>query len=100
MLQKLSRGLAADIQGGPIATAPEAVPAPVEVQPALGVERIELADLVPFIDWSPFFHTWEMRGRYPEILQNSEAKKLFDDAQELLRKIASNSWLQARAVKS
>jgi 5-methyltetrahydrofolate--homocysteine methyltransferase len=35
---------------------------------------ISLADLVPFIDWSPFFHTWEMRGRYPAILENTEAK--------------------------
>ena len=45
-----------------------------------------ISDLVPFIDWSPFFHTWELRGRYPAILEKPEARKLFDDAQELLRR--------------
>src|SRR5205085_6971432 len=60
--------------------------------------RITLADLVPFIDWSPFFHTWELRGRYPAILENSEARKLFDDAQGLLNQIVSQRLLAARAV--
>ena len=45
-----------------------------------------LAELVPFIDWSPFFHTWELRGRYPAILQHekhgAQARELFDDAPE------------------
>jgi 5-methyltetrahydrofolate--homocysteine methyltransferase len=59
---------------------------------------ITLSDLVPFIDWSPFFHTWEMRGRYPAILENAEAKKLFDDAQSLLQEIVSKKLLTARAV--
>ncbi len=59
---------------------------------------ITLSDLVPFIDWSPFFHTWEMRGRYPSILENVEAKKLFDDAQSLLQEIVSKKLLTARAV--
>jgi 5-methyltetrahydrofolate--homocysteine methyltransferase len=63
-----------------------------------GGEEISLDDLVPFIDWSPFFHTWEMRGRYPAILQNVEAKKLFDDAQALLRDLVSKKLLMARAV--
>jgi len=57
-----------------------------------------LSDLVAFIDWSPFFHTWEMRGRFPEILKNSEAQKLFDDAQELLRKITRERRLLARGI--
>src|SRR5205085_11792244 len=60
--------------------------------------RISLTDLVPFIDWSPFFHTWELRGRYPAILENAEAKKLFQDAQELLNQIVSQRLLAARAV--
>jgi len=60
--------------------------------------HIRLSDLVPFIDWSPFFHTWEMRGRYPSILENAEAKKLFDDAQSLLQRIVSKNQLAARAV--
>jgi len=59
---------------------------------------ITVADLVAFIDWSPFFHTWEMRGRYPSILENAEAKKLFDDAQSLLQEIVSKKLLTARAA--
>jgi 5-methyltetrahydrofolate--homocysteine methyltransferase len=62
------------------------------------VSRITLSDLVPFIDWSPFFHTWEMRGRYPAILENPEAKKLFADAQGLLEQILKEELLSARAV--
>jgi 5-methyltetrahydrofolate--homocysteine methyltransferase len=64
--------------------------------------RIELEDLVPFIDWSPFFHTWELRGVYPKILQHEkhgeEARKLFADAQKLLEQIVGNKLLQPRAV--
>ena len=60
--------------------------------------HISLEDLVAFIDWSPFFHTWEMRGRYPAILENIEARKLFDDAQKLLSQILQHRWLVARAV--
>ena len=52
---------------------------------------LTLSDLVPFIDWSPFFHTWELRGVYPKILQHEkhgeEARKLFADAQKLLEEI-------------
>ncbi|HEV2393043.1 MAG TPA: methionine synthase [Verrucomicrobiae bacterium] len=61
-------------------------------------ERIALADLVPFIDWSPFFHTWELRGRYPAILENPEAKKLFEDAQALLQQIVGKNLLAARGL--
>ncbi len=61
-----------------------------------------LADLVPFIDWSPFFHTWELRGVYPRILQHErhgeEARKLFADAQKLLEEIVSKKLIQPRAV--
>jgi len=64
--------------------------------------RIELKDLVPYIDWSPFFHTWELRGVYPKILQHEkhgeEARKLFADAQKLLEEIVSKKWIQPRAV--
>jgi len=60
--------------------------------------RITLADLVPFIDWSPFFPYLELRGRYPAILENSEARKLFEDAQALLSQIVSQRLLAARAV--
>jgi 5-methyltetrahydrofolate--homocysteine methyltransferase len=60
--------------------------------------RITLSTLVPYIDWSPFFHTWEIRGRYPAILENKEAKGLFDDAQKLLEEIVAKDLLAARAV--
>src|SRR6185295_295897 len=64
--------------------------------------RIALSDLVPFIDWSPFFHTWELRGRYPAILNHEkhgeEARKLFADAQKLLDEIVGRSLLQPRGV--
>jgi 5-methyltetrahydrofolate--homocysteine methyltransferase len=63
---------------------------------------IALDELAPFIDWSPFFHTWELRGVYPKILQHekhgAEARKLFDDAQRLLEKIVSGKLLKPRAV--
>ena len=61
-----------------------------------------LADFVPFIDWSPFFHTWELRGVYPKILQHEkhgeEARKLFADARELLGKIVAGKLIQPRGV--
>jgi len=61
-----------------------------------------LETLREYIDWSPFFHTWELRGRYPAILQNEkygeQARKLFADAQELLEEIVSKKLLKAQAV--
>jgi 5-methyltetrahydrofolate--homocysteine methyltransferase len=64
--------------------------------------RVTLSELVPLIDWTPFFHTWELRGVYPKILQHEkhgeEARKLFADAQELLEKIVSGKLLQPRGV--
>ena len=61
-----------------------------------------LAELVPFIDWSPFFHTWEMKGTYPRIFENptwgARARELFDDAQRLLQRIVDEGRLSARAA--
>ena len=61
-----------------------------------------LHDLVPVIDWSPFFHTWELKGKYPTIFEDpvvgAKAKDLFDDARELLKEILDNRLLTARAV--
>jgi 5-methyltetrahydrofolate--homocysteine methyltransferase len=66
------------------------------------IDRFPLETLVWYIDWSPFFQTWELAGRYPKILDDSvvglEARKLFDDAQVMLHKIISEEWLTARAV--
>jgi 5-methyltetrahydrofolate--homocysteine methyltransferase len=63
---------------------------------------IALRDVVPFIDWSPFFHTWELRGRFPSILDHpkhgEEARRLFADAQQLLEQIVAENLLSARAV--
>jgi 5-methyltetrahydrofolate--homocysteine methyltransferase len=62
----------------------------------------DLDELVHCFDWSPFFHTWEIRGRYPDILTDKTsgeaARALFEDAQTMLKKIVSEKWLTARAV--
>jgi len=71
-------------------------------QPAVAPQKISLETLIPFIDWSPFFHTWELRGRYPAILDDptfgKQARELFDDAQRLLTKIIEEKLVQARGV--
>jgi 5-methyltetrahydrofolate--homocysteine methyltransferase len=89
------RVLSSDAKGN--ADAPPAPAGAVATHSALS-----LSDLIPFIDWSPFFHTWELRGRYPAILNHprhgEEARKLFADAQELLARIADKRLLAARGV--
>jgi len=66
------------------------------------LDHIPLEQLVPFIDWTPFFHTWELRGRYPTIFQDTtvgpKAKELFDDAQKLLAEIVQQKLLTAKGV--
>jgi 5-methyltetrahydrofolate--homocysteine methyltransferase len=71
----------------------------------LGVKEFrsyDLAELVPYIDWTPFFQTWELVGPYPLILDDPQvgeaARSLFKDAQAMLRKIVAERWLEARAV--
>jgi 5-methyltetrahydrofolate--homocysteine methyltransferase len=63
---------------------------------------LALSVLVPYIDWTPFFHTWELRGRYPEILDDAtlggEARRLLADAQALLAELVHDERLEARAV--
>ncbi|MFZ1685264.1 MAG: methionine synthase [Candidatus Zixiibacteriota bacterium] len=65
-------------------------------------DNYPLDKIIPYIDWSPFFMAWEMPGRYPDILQTkhlgAQARKLLDDAQALLRQIADQKLLTARAV--
>jgi 5-methyltetrahydrofolate--homocysteine methyltransferase len=62
----------------------------------------DLQELVDYIDWTPFFHTWELAGKYPKILDDEvvgeQARHLFADAQDMLRKIVDEKWLTARAV--
>ena len=66
------------------------------------LDDVSLATLVDYIDWTPFFHTWEMAGSYPKIFNDKvigeEAKKLFAEAQAMLKQIVSENWLQAKAV--
>jgi 5-methyltetrahydrofolate--homocysteine methyltransferase len=63
---------------------------------------ITVRDLIEYIDWSPFFHAWELRGRYPAIFDDpkvgKQARELFNDAQELLERIATNDLLIPRGV--
>jgi 5-methyltetrahydrofolate--homocysteine methyltransferase len=65
-------------------------------------KNYKLAELVPYIDWTPFFQTWELVGKYPRIFQDNvvgpEAKKLFDDAQAMLKRLVAEKWLTANAV--
>ena len=65
-------------------------------------EDLSLEKLVPVIDWSPFFHTWELRGRYPKIFEDptvgSKAKELFEDAQRLLKEIVDKKLLTAKGI--
>ena len=66
------------------------------------IDEQPLSDLVPVIDWSPFFHTWELKGRYPQIFEDpvvgSKAKELFDDARTLLKDVLDRRLLTAKAV--
>ena len=63
---------------------------------------LSLEEIVPFIDWSPFFHAWELRGRYPAILDDprigDKATELFEDAQRLLQEIIDDKLLSPKAV--
>jgi 5-methyltetrahydrofolate--homocysteine methyltransferase len=71
----------------------------------LGVKTLKnfpLEQLVPYIDWSPFFQTWDLWGKYPQILDDTvvgeSAKEVFANAQKMLDKIIKGKWLQANAV--
>jgi len=76
---------------------------PAPLQPGLHVfDDYPLAELLPLIDWTPFFNTWELAGRYPAILDDAvvgrQARELFADAQAMLKKIVEEKWLRAKAV--
>jgi 5-methyltetrahydrofolate--homocysteine methyltransferase len=79
--------------------------APIAVPSFLGVRVLRdfpLEEIVPYIDWSPFFMSWELSGKYPHILSDAkigaEARKLFDEANALLKKILADKALSANAV--
>jgi 5-methyltetrahydrofolate--homocysteine methyltransferase len=66
------------------------------------IESIDLNLLLKYIDWTPFFRTWELHGKYPAILNDEvvgvAASSLFKDAEEMLQKIIKENWLQTKAV--
>jgi 5-methyltetrahydrofolate--homocysteine methyltransferase len=75
--------------------------------PAAGIgvrefENYDIAELREYIDWQPFFNAWEMKGRFPDILNNpisgETARKLYDDAQEMLDTLIKEKWLTANGV--
>jgi 5-methyltetrahydrofolate--homocysteine methyltransferase len=77
---------------------------PVPAQ-GLGVREFldyDIAELREYIDWQPFFNAWEMKGRFPDILNNpvsgETARKLYDDAQEMLDTLIKEKWLTANGV--
>jgi 5-methyltetrahydrofolate--homocysteine methyltransferase len=65
-------------------------------------EDFDLNEISEYIDWTPFFRTWELAGKYPAILEDEvvgeQAKHLFDDAQKMLTQIIDENWLDAKAV--
>lgn len=65
-------------------------------------DNIDLNEIRKFIDWSPFFHSWELKGRYPEILEDEvigkQAKELFEEANKMLDTIISKNIIKAKAV--
>jgi len=72
-------------------------------RPGIHVRReLDLEKLVDYIDWTPFFQTWELRGRYPDIFESTEwgaqARELFDDANELLDELIDDGRLKAHGV--
>jgi 5-methyltetrahydrofolate--homocysteine methyltransferase len=76
---------------------------PAPKQPGITVfDDYPLAELIDCIDWTPFFQTWELAGRYPDILDDAvvgaQARELFNDARAMLAQIVAEGWLQARAV--
>ena len=80
---------------------PETDPAPLKTGREV-FDGITVTELRPYIDWTPFFQTWELRGKYPAILDDTErgeaARKLFDDAQALLDELQATNALAPRAV--
>jgi len=66
------------------------------------VINVKLNELVDYIDWTPFFRTWDLHGKYPDILNDEivgeQAKVLFADAQDMLQQIIQENWLEAKGI--
>ncbi|MBN9314489.1 MAG: methionine synthase [Devosia sp.] len=65
-------------------------------------ENYDLGEIAKYIDWTPFFQAWEMKGRYPAVLEDPEqgpaARQLWDDAQKMLREVIQKNWFRPKAV--
>lgn len=65
-------------------------------------ENLDLNELLPFVDWSPFFRSWELHGKFPDILQDEivgeQAREVYKDAQKMLKKIIDEKLLTAKAI--
>jgi 5-methyltetrahydrofolate--homocysteine methyltransferase len=77
----------------------------ISVPNKLGIQTLESLDLdrlLPYIDWTPFFRSWDLHGKYPAILTDSkvgtQATELFQDAQKMLQEILANKLLKAKAI--
>jgi len=79
------------------------IPRPEFLGPRI-TREVALEEIIPFIDWGPFFSTWELHGRYPDILTDAivgdEATKLFADAQAMLKRIVAEARFQPRAIQA
>jgi 5-methyltetrahydrofolate--homocysteine methyltransferase len=66
------------------------------------LSSLDVAELIPYIDWTPFFQTWELKGRFPKILedekQGAAARQLFEDAQKMLARIVDERWFNPKAI--
>jgi 5-methyltetrahydrofolate--homocysteine methyltransferase len=66
------------------------------------LRNVDLVELLPFIDWTPFFQTWQLAGRFPDILRDDvvghEATRVFSDAKRMLQRLVEGRWLQAHGV--
>jgi 5-methyltetrahydrofolate--homocysteine methyltransferase len=91
----------ADARANAIKLEAEAAPAPQFLGTRV-FENYPLEKLVPYIDWTPFFATWELTGRYPAILHDEKygvaARGLFEDAQAMLKQIVQEKWVKAQAI--
>ena len=76
-------------------------PTKPKVQGGITLSDFPLEELVPFIDWSPFFRSWDLHGKYPDILTDNvvgeQAQSLFADAKNMLSQLVEEKWLTAKA---
>jgi len=81
---------------------PRAWPAPTATGEVRGEGMVSVETLIPYIDWTPFFYAWELKGKFPKLLDDpqlgAEARKLYEDAQQMLKQFAEEGRVQPRGV--